>query len=118
MSGHEHEFGLMPLEEVCGLLPPTRLGRVLETHRAEIRSIVAAHGGGSVGVFGSIARGDDHEDSDLDLLVELPARTGILTIGAIAREISEIVGVDVDIVPEAALRPDCRDEILAQVIRL
>lgn len=69
-------------------------------------------------MFGNVARGDDGAGSDLHLLVDLPARTSVLTIGAIARELGELLGVEVDVVPEAALREDARDQILGEVIRL
>lgn len=117
-TGHELELGLFRVGGSWGRLPSTRMGRELEANRVAIREIVAAYGGGRVGVFGSVARGDDNEDSDLDLLVELPARTGILTLGAIARDVERLLGVEVDVVPEAALRPDSREQILAEVIRL
>lgn len=52
------------------------------------------------------------------MLVDLPARTSVLTIGAIARDIEELLGVEVDVVPEAALRADSRERILGEVIRL
>lgn len=117
-TGHELKLGLSAIEETPKPLPATRLGRELEAHRADIRRIVAAHGGVNVGVFGSVARGEDDDESDLDLLVDLPARTSILTIGAIAREVEELLGIDVDVVPEAALSDDSRDQILGEVIRL
>ncbi len=117
-TGHELELGMIPFRDVRKVLPATRLGRELDAHRAEILRIVAVHGGGNVGVFGSVARGEDREDSDLDLLVDLPARTSVLTIGAIAREVEELLGVEVDVVPEAALTADARDRILGEVIRL
>jgi len=117
-TGYELELGVVQIRDQRKALPATRLGRELDAHRAEILRIVAAHGGSSVGVFGSVARGEDREDSDLDLLVDLPARTSVLTIGAIAREVEELLGVEVDVVPEAALRADARDRILGEVIRL
>lgn len=117
-TGYELELGVVPIRDERKSLPATRLGRELDAHRAEILRIVAVRGGSNVGVFGSVARGEDREDSDLDLLVDLPARTSILTIGAIAREVEELLGVEVDVVPEAALRADSRDQILGEVIRL
>lgn len=117
-TGHELELDFAKIPGKPRSLPATRRGRQLLANRSEILRIVAARGGTSVGVFGSVARGEDREDSDLDLLVDLPARTSILTLGAIAREVEELLGFDVDVVPEAALRADSRDQILAEVIRL
>jgi len=65
-----------------------------------------------------VARGEAGGSSDLDLLVELPARTSILTLGRIAREVERIVGVETDVVPEAALRPEVRARVLAEAVPL
>ncbi len=53
-----------------------------------------------------------------DLLVDLPERTGILTLGRIASDVERIVGVRTDVVPLAALRPEVRDEVLAEAVPL
>ncbi len=50
---------------------PTRLGSLVEQHRDQILAVVRAHQGGSIAVFGSVARGEAGPDSDIDLLVEL-----------------------------------------------
>lgn len=117
-TGHEVELSLTPTGGEDAALPATPLAQAVAAHKAEIRSIVESYGGGGVGVFGSVARGDDHEGSDLDLLVELPARTSFFKLGAIAREIGELLSVDVDVVPEVALRPEIRERVLQEVIRL
>jgi predicted nucleotidyltransferase len=87
-------------------------------HREEIRSIVASHGGGRVHLFGSAARGDENAESDIDLLVDLPERTGILSIGAIARDVERLLGTEVDVVPESTLDPSKRRRILAEAVEL
>jgi len=96
----------------------TELGERVTRHREAIVAVVAAHGGRHVRVFGSVARGEAGRDSDLDLLVDLPERTGILTLGRIARDVERIVGVRTDVVPLAALRPEVRDEVLAEAVPL
>jgi uncharacterized protein len=99
-------------------LAATELGRRLLEHRRAIREAVAAHGGTNVRVFGSVARGEATADSDLDLLVDLPLRTGILTIGAIARDVERVAGVATDVVPSHALRSEVRERILEEAIAL
>jgi predicted nucleotidyltransferase len=54
----------------------TSLRELLDARREEIKAVVARHNGRSVAVFGSVARGDEHPGSDLDLLVELLAGAG------------------------------------------
>jgi len=96
----------------------TELGDRVARCREAILAAVAAHGGRAVWVFGSVARGEVSGGSDLDLLIDLPERTGILTLGRIARDVERIVGVETDVVPLAALRPEIRGEVLAQAVAL
>ena len=75
-----------------------RPSQVLESNRAAIRDIAARHRVSSVRVFGSVVRGTDTEGSDLDLLVEPTGQTTLLDIGKIQFELSELLGIDVDVV--------------------
>jgi predicted nucleotidyltransferase len=75
---------------------------VLEAHRDEIRRIVAANRATNPRVFGSVARGEDREGSDLDILVDaLPGMT-LLDQGGIIAELEELLGVAVDVVTSGA----------------
>jgi predicted nucleotidyltransferase len=67
-------------------------------------------------VFGSAARGELRADSDIDLLVEfLPeARPGLLGLAAMMRELSELLGRQVDLAVKPALKPMIRPGVLAQ----
>jgi uncharacterized protein len=94
------------------------VGRRLAQQREAVLAAVAAHGGSNVRVFGSVVRGEAGAGSDLDLLIDLPERTGIFVLGAIAREVEHLVGVEVDVVPAAALRAELRDRILAEAVPL
>jgi uncharacterized protein len=96
---------------------PRVVGRLREQREA-VLAAVAAHGGSNVRVFGSVARGEARRRSDLDLLIDLPERSGILTLGAIARDVARLVEVDVDVVPASALRPEFRDRIFAEAVPL
>jgi uncharacterized protein len=115
-AGYEIETVLVDGADVS--LPNTPVARRLAEHRREIIEAAARYGARNVRVFGSVARGDAASGSDIDLLVDLPARTGIFTLGAIAREVERLVGVRADVVPASALRPDLRDRILAEAIPL
>jgi predicted nucleotidyltransferase len=68
-------------------------------HRAELRSITAEHGVDTVGVFGSVARG---EDSVVDLLVDMAAKLGLVGLGRLADELEALLGARVDLVPLGA----------------
>lgn len=67
-------------------------------------------------LFGSSARGDFHPDSDVDVLVEFEpdARTGFLALGALQRELAELLHAKVDLVSKRGLNPIIRDPILKQ----
>ncbi len=69
-------------------------------------------------MFGSVARGDESEHSDVDLLVDLRSDVGLVALAGLAREIGEIVGVDVDVVPADSLKPRMREQVLAEAIPL
>jgi uncharacterized protein len=71
-----------------------------------------------LGVFGSVARGQDGPDSDLDLLVELPASMSILTLGRLTAELEKLLDVRVDLVPASDLKPSVRPQVMADLVRL
>lgn len=64
-----------------------------------------------IGVFGSMARGEATETSDIDLLVYFSKRKSLLALVALQRQISTSVGREVDLLTEAALSPYLRDRI-------
>jgi len=76
------------------------------------------HGAGNVRVFGSVARGEDQPGSDIDLLVDLAPGTGLFSLGALERELSEVLGSHVDVVPSDSLRRKVRAEAEAEVVPL
>jgi uncharacterized protein len=104
-------------DEVPAAVEPRVAGRLREQREA-VLAAVAAHGGSNVRVFGSVARGEARRRSDLDRLIDLPERSGILTLGAIARDVARLVEADIDVVPASALRPEYRDRILAEAVPL
>ncbi len=88
----------------------------LQTHRAAIRRVVAAHRACNVRVFGSVVHGDDTDHSDLDLLVDTTADTTLLDIGAIRHELHELLGVPVDVLTPNALPDKFRAAVLAEAL--
>ncbi|MDR2973944.1 MAG: nucleotidyltransferase domain-containing protein [Propionibacteriaceae bacterium] len=91
-----------------------RPSEVLRTRREELRSIVRAHGVENPRIFGSVARGTDTAESDLDLLVAVPqgAALGFLQL---AESLSTQLGVKVDVVSEKGLRGPYR-QILEEAV--
>jgi len=90
------------------------LERLLQEKRPEIFQIAARHGVRNIRVFGSAARGEAGEGSDLDLLIEAgPHRTPWFPGGLIA-ELEELLGCRVDVVTEKALHWYIRDRVLQE----
>jgi len=65
-----------------------------------------------IGVFGSMARGEATEQSDIDLIVEFSKRKSLLALVALERQMSETLGRRVDLLTEAAISPYLRDSIM------
>jgi len=64
-----------------------------------------------VGIFGSMARGEADDQSDIDLLVEFSKRKSLLALVALERQLSTALGKKVDLLTEAAISPYLRDRI-------
>ena len=65
-----------------------------------------------IGIFGSFARGEEQEQSDIDILVRFSKRKGILTLVKVEREFSEALGKKVDLLTEASLSPYIKDKVM------
>jgi predicted nucleotidyltransferase/DNA-binding XRE family transcriptional regulator len=117
-TGHQLAFELIPAPRTQLGLPDTRLGRCLRRHRRALMEIAARRGARNVRVFGSVARGEDTDTSDIDLLVDLDIGVGLVSLAGLNRELAELFGVDVDVVPADTLKPAVRDDILSEAIAL
>ena len=91
-----------------------RPSQALESNGAALRDIAARHRVHDVRVFGSVVRGTDTDGSDLDLLVEPTEQTTLLDIGKIQFELSELLGIDVDVLTPGALPEILREKVLAE----
>ncbi len=94
------------------------LRELLNTRRDEIKGIVARHHGRSVAVFGSVLRGDEHANSDIDFLVELEPGTRPFELLALGADLEAVLGVKVDVGTPESLRERLRDEVLAEAVLL
>ncbi len=74
-----------------------RPSAAIARHRTALLEVAARHGLSNVRVFGSVARGEDRDDSDVDLLVEASSGTSLLTLVRAKREAEEVAGVPIDI---------------------
>jgi predicted nucleotidyltransferase len=94
------------------------LAQRLRRHAREVRELVERAGGSNVRVFGSVATGTEHDESDIDLLFDMGTPIGLMELGKLERRLSELLDADVDLIPAAALRPDLRDRVLAEAVAL
>ena len=86
----------------------------IELNRGAIRSIVERHRASNPRVFGSALYGDDHEGSDLDILVDPTPETTMFDIGAIRHELLQLLGIPVDVLTPNALPDSFRAQVMAE----
>ena len=84
------------------------VGRQVRLKRRDLAAAAAAHDVTNLRVFGSVARGEDRPDSDVDLLVDLPPHMGLLGLGRVQADLEAILGTKVDLVPANDLKPAVR----------
>jgi predicted nucleotidyltransferase len=86
---------------------------LLEAKRDEILKLAALHGAANVRVFGSVARGDDREDSDIDLLVHMEDGRSLFDLVRFWTGVSTLLEREVDVVDDGSLSPYVKDRVLA-----
>ena len=87
---------------------------LIENNRAEILALAERHGIRNVRVFGSMARGDADDASDVDLLVSLPSDKTGLALGALLMDVQDLLHRRVEVVTEGGLHPALRDRVLRE----
>jgi len=85
---------------------------LLTEKREDILRIAASHGAYNVRVFGSVARGEERPDSDVDLLVDLESGRSLLDLGGLLFDLQEFLGRDVDVATENCLKERARNSVL------
>jgi uncharacterized protein len=90
----------------------------LLSKRAEIRRIAQRHGASHLAVFGSLARGEASETSDIDLLIDLDDDRSLLDRIALKHALEDLLGRSVDVINRESLDPMIRDEILRERVEL
>jgi len=92
------------------------LYEVLQSRRDEILRIAAKRGARNVRIFGSVARGEDDEDSDVDFLVELEQGRSLLDMGGLLMDLQALLGRKVDVVTDKGLRSRIRERVLREAV--
>jgi predicted nucleotidyltransferase/DNA-binding XRE family transcriptional regulator len=117
-TGHELAIDVIPSPDRTLGLPDTPLGRRLRQRRRAIIQAAEARRAHNIRVFGSVARGEDVDSSDIDLLVDLDEGVGLLDLIGLERELTELLGVHVDVVPDISLKPRMRARALHEAVPL
>ncbi len=91
---------------------------ILSRNRDEILRLAARHGARNVRIFGSIARGEADENSDVDLLVDMEPGRSLLDLAGLWRELNELLHIKVDVVTERGLRERIRERVLKEAAPL
>jgi len=86
--------------------------------RAAILALARQHGARDIRVYGSVAKGQATENSDLDLLVEWEPDRSLLDVIALKQDLEDLLGVTVDIGSERGLHWFIRDEVLREAVPL
>ena len=90
----------------------------LRRQRDQILGVASRHGALNVRVFGSVARGESDERSDVDFLVEMERGRSLLDLGGFLMDLEELLGKRVDVVTERGLRSRIRERVLREAIPL
>jgi predicted nucleotidyltransferase len=90
----------------------------LQQRRQEILAIAAKHGAYNVRIFGSLARGEADEQSDVDILVELEEGRSLLDLGGLSMDLENLLECKVDVVTARGLRKRISECVLREAVPL
>jgi predicted nucleotidyltransferase len=92
--------------------------KLLKNKRKDILRIASKYGARNVRIFGSLARGEEREDSDIDFLVDLEPGRSLFDLGGLLMDLQNFLAQKVDVVTEKGLRPRIRDRVLKEALTL
>jgi predicted nucleotidyltransferase len=84
--------------------------------KQQVLPILKRHDVVRAAIFGSFARGESEQDSDLDILVELPSTKSLLDLVALKLDLQEALGREVDVLTYRALHPRIRERVLQEQV--
>jgi predicted nucleotidyltransferase len=89
------------------------LKKILQNHKATLKD---EYGVIEIGLFGSYTKGGQKKSSDVDILVEFENAIDLLTFVQLKNHLSELLGVNVDLVIKKALKPKIGERILSETV--
>jgi predicted nucleotidyltransferase len=90
----------------------------LQSKREEILRIAEKYGASNVRVFGSVVRGEETENSDIDFLVELESGRSLFDHAGLIVDLEDLLEKKIDVATEKGLKPRYRENILREAIAL
>ncbi len=91
---------------------------LLQAKRDDVLEVAQHHGVTSIRVFGSVARGDESADSDIDFLVTTGPSVSSWFPAGLILELEQLLGRHIDIVTESGLNPLIRDQVMTEAVAL
>ncbi|NEQ63951.1 MAG: nucleotidyltransferase family protein [Symploca sp. SIO2D2] len=86
--------------------------------REEILNLAAQHGARNVRIFGSVARGEAHQDSDIDFLIDLGEKLSPWFPVRLIRDLENLLGCKVDVITEKGLKERIRERVIKEALPL
>jgi predicted nucleotidyltransferase len=97
---------------------PEGIEGALKAKREQILRLCARHGARNVRIFGSVARGEADEQSDIDFLVDMEPGRSLFDMGGLLVDLRELLGCEVDVVTERGLKARIREQVLKEALPL
>jgi len=91
---------------------------LLKAKHREVMTLASKYGAFNVRVFGSVVRGEEGPDSDIDLLVTMEKGRSYFDLVGLWQDLEELLGRKVDVVTDGGLSPYLKDRILAEAVPL
>jgi predicted nucleotidyltransferase len=116
-----HEFWFKPLRKpnvICIIISLRILMQLeeIKKKKQQLYQIAAKHGISRIYVFGSVARGESKDVSDIDFLIEMDENVSALGVGAFQYEVQQLLGTKIDVIPTFALQ-NVKDQAFVRSIR-
>ena len=91
---------------------------ILQGKRTEILALAAKHGASNVRLFGSVARGEDREESDVDFLVDMQETRSLFDLIGLQQDLEKAIGRKVDVLTSSGINRYLKDRILGDAAPL
>ena len=91
-----------------------KISKLIQNKREDIIRLSGKHGATNIRIFGSVARGEERLDSDIDILVDLDKDRSLLDLSGLSLDLQQLLGCKVDVLTEKSIHWYIRDRILKE----